>query len=107
MPFYLFLRERGRLDRHLRGAGNAVGLLISHGNDGGGVNHGQVGREASVQAAANILQREARVSMDETEPSTQEQPSKSELAEAETGGRSKERTQQQSKFSFKLSPLAL
>jgi len=60
-----------------------------------------------VQAAANILQREDRVSTGETEPGRQEQSSESEQAEAETGGRSKERTQQQSKFSFNLSSLAV
>lgn len=54
-----------------------------------------------------IYCKERRESAWKKEPGRQEQSRKSELAEAETGGMSKGRTQQQSKFSFYLSPLAL
>lgn len=54
-----------------------------------------------------IYCKETRESAWMKEPGRQEQSRKSELVEAETGGMSKGRTQQQSKFSFYLSPLAL
>lgn len=55
VPFYLFLGERGGLGGRLWGAGDAVGLLVPHGNDGRGVHHGQVGGQAPLQAAADVL----------------------------------------------------
>lgn len=55
---YLFLGQWGRLGTHLWGMGDAVGLLISHGNDGGEAHHRQVGHQALVQAAADVLVEE-------------------------------------------------
>lgn len=35
--------------------GGRVALLVPHGEDGGGVHHGQVGGQPAVQAAADVL----------------------------------------------------
>lgn len=55
VSFYLFLGERRGLGGRLWGAGDAVGLLVPHGNDGRGVHHGQVWGQAPLQAAADVL----------------------------------------------------
>lgn len=64
-----------------------------------------MGRQASVQAAANVLQREDRSSTDETQPGRQEWLSTSEPAEVETGEKGHSNNHNFN-HSFNVSPLA-
>ena len=59
---HLLHGDGGRFGAWLLDLGGGVALLIPHGEDGGGVHHGQVRGQPTVQAAADVLRWGHRVS---------------------------------------------
>lgn len=58
---HLLSRDWGRFGAWFLDLGGRVALLIPHGKDGGFVDHGQVGSQSAVQAAADVLGWRCRV----------------------------------------------